>query len=353
MLPPKGTVVMESTGRYHLRWARCLARAGHHVYVLNALLAKRLIGSDNALRQNKTDKIDARQLADIGHREIASLERFRFREDIALSRLRELCKVRKQQRALLTEVLAMAAHSLGMILPEADPLALRFARNRALAELFIAARVLQHLRGMRRATLEQRLGATGIALHQLLRQPLSAADSFDALLPCLQAHLKLIIVLRDQLLELDAHIREALELSGRKKQAELVQSIPGFGEKTIPAIVASLPEGWEHWDTRRKNANKLQAMFGFDPRLRQSGKWEGKVKMTKRGTELARTAFFQVAVCSLRHDPQMREMYRRQRAAGKHHGVALSNIMRRQLRRMVAVLTDQKPFVHHNLLAAA
>ena len=68
LLPAGTPVFMESTGRYHLSWARRLAAAGHPVYVLNALLAKRLMGASNALRQNKTDKIDAREITSIGRR---------------------------------------------------------------------------------------------------------------------------------------------------------------------------------------------------------------------------------------------------------------------------------------------
>ena len=39
LLPAGTAIFMESTGRYHLTWARRLAAAGFVVYVLNALLA--------------------------------------------------------------------------------------------------------------------------------------------------------------------------------------------------------------------------------------------------------------------------------------------------------------------------
>lgn len=111
---------MESTGRYHLPWARRLAAAGHPVYVLNALLAKRLMGAANALRQNKTDKIDARELTSIGRVHGAGLETYRFHEDAGRLGLRTLCQVRVHQRRLLTDTLKSAASLLGTMLPEAD-----------------------------------------------------------------------------------------------------------------------------------------------------------------------------------------------------------------------------------------
>ena len=77
LLPPGSAIYMESTGRYHLTWARRLAAAGHEVYVLNALLAKRLMGAANALRHNKTDKIDARELAALGRKHGEDLGNYR------------------------------------------------------------------------------------------------------------------------------------------------------------------------------------------------------------------------------------------------------------------------------------
>ena len=75
-LPPGSVIIVESTGPYHLTWARRLQAAGHRVLVLNALLAKRLATSANALRQRKTDAIDARHLAEVGRLHLAALLRF-------------------------------------------------------------------------------------------------------------------------------------------------------------------------------------------------------------------------------------------------------------------------------------
>jgi transposase len=75
--------------------------------------------------------------------------------------------------------------------------------------------------------------------------------------------------------------------------------------------------------------------------------------MTKRGNELARTALFQAAFCALRVDPGLHATYQAQIAAGKHHKVAISHVMRRQLRRLVAVLKNSTPFVSEQSLAPA
>ncbi len=343
LLPPGTAVFMESTSRYHWSWARRLSAAGHRVYVLNALLAKRLIGAANALRQNKTDKIDARQLADIGRRDGASLQTYRFREDPGRLRLRTLCEVRTKQRQLLTATLKSAAGLLQAMLPEAPWL--KLAENRGLAALFLRIDSLAQLQRLRLPTLVAHACGKAAALHTVLRQPLSAAPVFDALLPALQAQLRLIESLRDQQLTLLADIRAAVVAGGRAEEVRLVETIPGYGEKTAAAIVACVPEDLRAWGPKQKVARKLQAYFGADPRLRESGHWRGRVRMSKRGLELARTALFQAATCAMLHDPDMKAVFDRKKAEGKFYLVCVSHVMRLQLRRLVAVLYDRKPFV--------
>jgi transposase len=345
LLPPGSSVFMESTGRYHLSWARRLAASGHSVYVLNALLAKRLIGAANALRQNKTDKLDARQLADIGRRHEGELETYLFREDAGRLGLRTLCQVRAQQRQLLTSTLKSAGDLLRSILPEAG--FLKLAENRGLVALFLRIDSLGQLQRLRLVTLQSLACGKAEALYSVLRQPLSAAAVFDALLPALQAQLRLIESLRHQQLTLLRAIRAAVVTAKRGDDVALAESIPGYGEKTAATIVACVPEDFRSWGSKQKVMRKLQALFGCDPKLKESGKWKGQVRMSKRGIELARTALFQAATCAMLHDPTMKAVFDRKQAEGKFYLVCVSHVMRIQLRRLVAVLYDRKPFVLH------
>ena len=94
--------------------------------------------------------------------------------------------------------------------------------------------------------------------------------------------------------------------------------------------------------------------MGNDPRLRQSGQWKGHTKMSKRGVEMLRTAFFQSAFSAAHTDPELRTYYQCKRAQGKTHEVALSHLMRILTRRLVAVLRSGKPYQsHYNLKTAA
>ena len=52
----------------------------------------------------------------------------------------------------------------------------------------------------------------------------------------------------------------------------------------------------------------------------------------------------QAAFCATLHDTELRAYYDRKRAVGKEHKVAISHVMRIQLRRLVAVLKTEKPY---------
>ena len=59
--------VLESTGLYHVNPALALYQAGYRVYVINPLITKKYQRS--AIRNAKTDKIDALRLAEVGLKE--------------------------------------------------------------------------------------------------------------------------------------------------------------------------------------------------------------------------------------------------------------------------------------------
>jgi hypothetical protein len=124
----------------------------------------------------------------------------------------------------------------------------------------------------------------------------------------------------------------------------LVRSIPGFGAKTTPAILAFIPPERLQHGSKKQITRKLQALFGTDPRVKESGKWEGTTKISKRGVGIARTTLFQTAFCGMTHDPQLRQCYVSLKARGKNHKQATIDLMRKQLARLVSVLVNQKTF---------
>jgi len=91
-------VGVEATGQWHLHWCEKLHNAGAKVYALNPLVAKRTAALPNAIRDNKTDPIDAAGLAELVQREHQRLGRFLYEPAGELFKLQRLQNARQSVR---------------------------------------------------------------------------------------------------------------------------------------------------------------------------------------------------------------------------------------------------------------
>jgi transposase len=343
--PGELLVLIEATGVLHLNWSAALHKAGYGVAVINPLMARRLYTVENSLRDNKTDPIDARGLCALGalHGE-KLLAHYRFSlkpEQFALQRLQT---VRKALRNALTNlkktyqsVLELSFPELGALL-EVDGVGIRALLEQAPTPAAIAR--------VRLSALEKNwmLRPKAAALKALAADSLADRDLSAASAPALQAILQALGAIEARLRDLDQQI-ETLTGQGIDPQIKaLVESMPGFGPTTVAKVLAYLPSEVLHSGSNRKVAARLQAFMGNDPRLKESGQWKGQTKMSKRGVETLRTAFFQAAFSAAQHDPGLKAFYQRKRSEGKTHHVALSHLMRILTRRLVAVLRSGKPY---------
>jgi transposase len=338
-------VLIEATGVLHLHWSAALAKAGYAVAVINPLMARRLYTMKNSIRDNKTDPIDARGLCALGaiHGE-KLLAHYRFDlkpEQFALQRLQT---VRKALRNALTNlkktyqsVLELSFPELGSLL-EVDGVGIRELLRQAPTPAAIAR--------TRLSTLENNwmLRAKAARLKALAADSIADPDLSAASAPALQSILQALGATEARLRALDRQIETLATQSIDPKTKALVESMPGFGPTTAAKVLAYLPREILHSGNNRKVAARLQAFMGNDPRLQESGQWKGQTKMSKRGVETLRTAFFQAAFSAAQHDPELKAFHQRKRAEGKTHHVALTHLMRILTRRLVAVLRSGKPY---------
>ena len=91
-----------------------------------------------------------------------------------------------------------------------------------------------------------------------------------------------------------------------------------------------------------KNRDQLTAFFGLDVRQRQSGKWRGRQKLSKRGNPFYRHVLFQLGWSLQRNNPIYREYYERLfREEGKHYYTAILATARKFLRYFFTQLKHQ------------
>ncbi|HET6344948.1 MAG TPA: IS110 family transposase [Myxococcota bacterium] len=161
--------------------------------------------------------------------------------------------------------------------------------------------------------------------------------------PGLDAHL---VWLSQQLAELDRELDQTLRNSPvwREKEA-LLRSIPGIGPVVARTLLGELPElgTCDRWE--------IAALAGVAPLTADSGTRRGK-RCTWGGRAAVRGALYMAAIAASRHNPAIRPLYQRLRAAGKPVKVALVACMRKLLTMANAILRDGVPFRADSPVAA-
>src|SRR5262249_1044647 len=82
--------------------------------------------------------------------------------------------------------------------------------------------------------------------------------------------------------------------------------------------------------------DQLVAFVGLDVRVRQSGKWQGKQVISKRGNGYLRKILFQIGWGLYMHNDMYRGVYDRMRERGKNHKTSIIAVARKFLRFLFA-----------------
>lgn len=159
--------------------------------------------------------------------------------------------------------------------------------------------------------------------------------------PAVAGSIEAILALLDQELEatrerLRRHIDDDPNLKGRR---DLLESIPGIGEASAAHLLVALSEHYGF-----ANAKQAVAHAGLAPRLKESGQWKGKTRLSKTGDPLLRKALYMPAVVAWRHNPAIRAFCERLKANGKNGKAIACAAMRKLLHIAFAILKSGKPF---------
>jgi transposase len=343
LAPRDCLAAIEATGEHHVPWCEAWTAEGGTILALNPLVAKRTTPVGNAIRAHKSDPIDAEGVAQTAAREGEKLQRFTYRSEPKNFGLRRLLAA---QAAVRTELTNLKKHALALqelCFPELDGTGLSAARQ---AQLLLVAPTPARIVALAPDTLQELTRDLAPQVLAAAKTSFAPADVAEESAPALQGLLATVSGLESSLRNLDRAVQLQAAKAVPAERLALAHSLPGFGEKTTPVILACVPNDlWDAQIPRKKKVARIQALFGMDPRVRVSGKWEGKIKLSKRGIRAARTAMYQIAFCSIIHDPEMRAYYHRlTKIEKKKHKVALFDLSRKHLRRLVAVVESGEPY---------
>jgi transposase len=354
-------VGLEATGIYWLTLHAWLQQWGAvAIRVLNPLQTRAFRNMN--LRGTKTDRVDAVLVARLlhwggkrlaahtalGDRQVAAREIARLRTEMIELRARQLTKLGTVLEPLFPEFAAAFA-DLGS--PSALAVLARWPAPAALA----AARPSEVTRVLHAAS----RGHLGAAKARELRERAAAsvglADRYGAAATAVQTVVAHLEHLRAQIAALGERL-DVLQAAEGTTRA-LLATVPGFGRETVRTWLAELPPMRAYADQAREQsralppgkkpkagADKLVAAVGLDAQVKQSGRWVGQARMSKRGNRYVRRAIMLAAQSAARTDPQCRAIYEAQRARGKHHTVAVSHVAHQLLHVAFSVLLHEKPY---------
>ena len=103
-----------------------------------------------------------------------------------------------------------------------------------------------------------------------------------------------------------------------------LMTIPGIGRLTATIMLIDMPE-LGHLDRK-----KIAALAGLAPMAQQSGKWQGKERITG-GRSSLRRAIYMPALVAIRFNSDLHRKYQQMLKAGKAKKVAITAVMRRMI----------------------
>ncbi len=135
----------------------------------------------------------------------------------------------------------------------------------------------------------------------------------------------------EQLHHTQAHLEQIDEqieqLLSHDSKARGLQTVPEFGTQTVAVLLAELGEV-----TRFQRLDQVVAYAGMDIQIKQSGKWRGQAKLSKRGSGLVRRMLYMAAMrCIWLPGSAFGVYYQRLLARGLGKKTALMAVMRKML----------------------
>lgn len=334
-------VGMEATGNCWKPLHDFLVARGAKVSVINPIVSSASMAGD--VRGRKTDKRDAEVIADLVvrgrcHGRVADAAstspKYLVRQRGALVGMRTMMKNRlrdllldafPEYPALFDDLFAPLPIALLEKYPGAAALAK--ARRDAVAKV-----VAEKSRG-------KDAGAEAGRLVSAAKNSIRTAHPpAPALAKCILSTLRTMADLDRGIADLDKAITECEPL----EMAASLSKINGAG-KLNPMVVAAEFGDLKRFETNPASgekagmAKRMLAFAGCEPRVRESGKWKGMLKMSKRGNGHLRQALYLMANSIRQHDPFFKAVYEAKKAKGKHHTVALFHVVRKLLEVVCAI----------------
>jgi len=340
--PDLSTVVvgMESTGCYHINLFSYLTSQGIRAVVINPLLIANF--AKLALRKTKTDKKDALTIAQflLAHKD--KISQMSISQD--MQDMRDLARERESLSHLISATKTEIKRVLQTTFPELERLCGVYTGTMlAFLKEFPSARLISLAKPERIAqALEPRGQGNRISAFTADDVIKLAKTSVGTVSPAKETILRGKI---STLLHLEARREELTDMlrdycnSLLVEDLDIVTSVEGISDGTGTSFLAELGK-IDNYETHKH----LIAYAGIDPTVYQSGKYQGKSKISKRGNKHLRHVLWLMTVSVILHNEKFRAYYQKKKQAGMPYKKAVMATMHKLIRMLFAMLSQRKRY---------
>jgi transposase len=331
---------MESTASYHVNLFSYLVSEGYKVILINPLLISNYVKMQ--LRKTKTDKKDAVVIA-----QFLLANGDTLIQRITPSLISDLRDLSRQRESLVDEMTSLKIEIkqlLNITFPELEHMVGIFTKSILnLLQQYPSAFAL------RDADLDQ-LSQMLIADSYGHKREAFAAALIKAAHSSIGINSTAKEIILKQKIALLFHLEDALqEITGmliemaRKLMEEdinIMTSIKGIGDKTATNFLVEMGGDINQFE----RSGKIIAMAGLDPAVYQSGKHEGKGRITKRGNRHLRRIIWLMTTKVIQYTDIFNAYYQKRRKEGLPYKMAVLATAHKLIRVIYAMLTQRITF---------
>lgn len=331
---------MESTGCYHINLFSFLSSEGISCAVVNPLLITNF--GRLSLRKTKTDKKDAHTIAQFLLANEKALSAMAFSQDT--QDLKDLARERESLTVLISVMKNDIKRLLQGTFPELEKLCSPYGETMLhFLKRFPSARMVQAAKkkDIEKALLcpeEKRKRVIVSADDIISAAKTSVASSSAAKEIILSEKISTLLYLQEKKERITAVLIETCE-SMRIEELEIIKSIDGVNDITGTSFLAEIG------DIKNFSSYKhIIAFAGLDPSVHQSGHYEGRSTISKRGNRHLRRIIFIMTLCAVRSKNAFREYFLRRKQEGLPPKKAILATAHKLIRVIFAMLSNKTLF---------
>lgn len=331
---------MEATGHYFLNLYQFFLENGlnpEQLALLNPLQVKAFRNTN--LRGAKTDNIDAQRIATL--LKFGDFQRCNVSIDQMMD-LRQLTRLRYDLVASSSDLKRRIIAVLDRIFPEFGKIfenrlgktALTLIQEYPFPEN-LSSLSLDKLKSIIKGVSKRGIADKKIeSLHRAASNSIGISFGKEGFKVELEILLARFSVLQQQVDTVEAKIESIMKELGTP-----LLTIPGLGLVTAATILSEIGS-----IDNFSSAVKLIAFAGLDPKLKESGSYQGRTPISKRGSRYLRSAIWYSAMVACRVEPTFKEQYQQRRAKGKSHRYAVTAAANKLTKVIYHVLKNNCPF---------